>query len=304
MMLEKLTTEKRNEATLELDTMSIREIIETMNQEDEHVITAINQEMSAIEALISCVTDCFKKGGRLFYIGAGTSGRLGVLDAAECIPTFSVTAEMVQGIIAGGDKAMTVAVEGAEDSLTLAKEDLQSRQLTDKDFVLGITASGRTPYVIGGLTYAAEIGAKTGSLSCNKQSETSEYAEYPVEIDAGPEVLTGSTRLKAGTAQKLVLNMISTISMIKLGKVFKNLMVDVQPTNIKLVERGKHIVMEATGVSQEEATFYFEDSDRNAKLAIVRILTGKSKEEAQDLLAKNHGYIRDAVDESGESFNA
>lgn len=220
-MLEKLTTERRNESTFGLDTLSVKEVIETMNKEDGNVIASINQEIDSIERLIISVTDCLRKGGRLFYIGAGTSGRLGVLDAAECVPTFNTDPEMVQGIIAGGQKAMTVAVEGAEDSLVLAEEDLSERKLSDKDFVLGLTASGRTPYVIGGLKYAAKIGAKTGSLSCNKNSETSDYAEFPIEVDAGPEVLTGSTRLKSGTSQKLVLNMISTISMVQLGKVFK-----------------------------------------------------------------------------------
>lgn len=298
-MLEKLTTERRNESTFGLDTLSVKEVIETMNKEDGNVIAAINQEIDSIERLIISVTDCLRKGGRLFYIGAGTSGRLGVLDAAECVPTFNTDPEMVQGIIAGGQKAMTVAVEGAEDSLVLAEEDLSERKLSDKDFVLGLTASGRTPYIIGGLKYAAKIGAKTGSLSCNKNSETSDYAEFPIEVDAGPEVLTGSTRLKSGTSQKLVLNMISTISMVQLGKVFKNLMVDVQPTNIKLVERAKHIIMEATGASKEDATFYFEDSDRQAKLAIVRILTGTSKEEAIVLLKNNQGFVRKAIENQG-----
>lgn len=298
-MLEKLTTERRNESTFGLDTLSVKEVIETMNKEDGNVVAAINQEIDSIERLIISVTDCLRKGGRLFYIGAGTSGRLGVLDAAECVPTFNTDPEMVQGIIAGGQKAMTVAVEGAEDSLVLAEEDLSERKLSDKDFVLGLTASGRTPYVIGGLKYAAKIGAKTGSLSCNKNSETSDYAEFPIEVDAGPEVLTGSTRLKSGTSQKLVLNMISTISMVQLGKVFKNLMVDVQPTNIKLVERAKHIIMEATGASKEDATFYFEDSDRQAKLAIVRILTGTSKEEAIVLLKNNQGFVRKAIENQG-----
>lgn len=295
-MLEKLTTEKRNESTLNLDQMSIKEIIQKMNEEDKEVINTISRATDSIEAVIESVTKCLRNGGRVFYIGAGTSGRLGVLDAAECVPTFSVNPEMIQGIIAGGAKAMTVAVEGAEDSLTLAEEDLKERALNKKDFVLGITASGRTPYVIGGLEYAKKIGAKTGSLSCNSDSEVSQCAEYPIEVSPGPEVLTGSTRLKAGTTQKLVLNMISTISMIHLGKVFKNLMVDVQPTNLKLIERSKNIIMQATGCDYESAAYYFEDSDRQAKLAIVRILTNKSKEEAKELLNKNQGFVRQAIE--------
>ncbi|WP_314060694.1 N-acetylmuramic acid 6-phosphate etherase [uncultured Vagococcus sp.] len=295
-MLENLTTEKRNESTQNLDRLSVKSTIEKMNQEDQKVIEAISQKTESIEALIENVVVSLKQGGRLFYFGAGTSGRLGILDAAECIPTFSIEPEMVQGIIAGGESAMTVAVEGAEDSLTLAVDDFKERQLTDKDFVIGISASGRTPYVIGGLKYAAEIGATTGALSCNEGAEISQYAQYPVEISAGPEVLTGSTRLKSGTIQKLVLNMISTISMVQLGKVFGNLMVDVKPTNEKLVERAKGIIMDATGVSKEEATHYFEDSDQLVKLAIVRLLTGASKEVAIDLLADNDGFIRKAIE--------
>lgn len=295
-MLENLTTEKRNESTQNLDRLSVKSTIEKMNQEDQKVIEAISQKTESIEALIENVVVSLKQGGRLFYFGAGTSGRLGILDAAECIPTFSIEPEMVQGIIAGGESAMTVAVEGAEDSLTLAVDDFKERQLTDKDFVIGISASGRTPYVIGGLKYAAEIGATTGALSCNEGAEISQYAQYPVEISAGPEVLTGSTRLKSGTIQKLVLNMISTISMVQLGKVFGNLMVDVKPTNEKLVERAKGIIMDATGVSKEEATYYFEDSDQLVKLAIVRLLTGASKEVAIDLLADNDGFIRKAIE--------
>lgn len=295
-MLENLTTEKRNESTQNLDRLSVKSTIEKMNQEDQKVIEAISQKTESIEELIENVVVSLKQGGRLFYFGAGTSGRLGILDAAECIPTFSIEPEMVQGIIAGGESAMTVAVEGAEDSLTLAVDDFKERQLTDKDFVIGISASGRTPYVIGGLKYAAEIGATTGALSCNEGAEISQYAQYPVEISAGPEVLTGSTRLKSGTIQKLVLNMISTISMVQLGKVFGNLMVDVKPTNEKLVERAKGIIMDATGVSKEEATHYFEDSDQLVKLAIVRLLTGASKEVAIDLLADNDGFIRKAIE--------
>ncbi|MBP1042632.1 N-acetylmuramic acid 6-phosphate etherase [Vagococcus sp. BWB3-3] len=299
-MLENLTTEKRNESTQNLDRLSVKQTIEKMNQEDQKVIEAIGRKTESIENLIENVVLSIKRGGRLFYFGAGTSGRLGILDAAECIPTFSIEGEMVQGIIAGGESAMTVAVEGAEDSLTLAVEDFKERQLTAKDFVLGISASGRTPYVIGGLKYAAEVGATTGALSCNEGAEISQFAQYPIEISAGPEVLTGSTRLKSGTIQKLVLNMISTISMVQLGKVFGNLMVDVKPTNEKLVERAKGIIMDATGVSKEEATYYFEDSDQLVKLAIVRILTGASKEVAIRLLQENNGFIRQAIEPQGD----
>lgn len=246
--------------------------------------------------MIEQVVKSLKNGGRLFYFGAGTSGRLGILDAAECVPTFSTDPELVQGIIAGGESAMTVAVEGAEDSTTLAEEDFRERGLTDKDIVIGISASGRTPYVIGGLKYAAEVGATTASISCNENAEISTFASFPIEVTAGPEILTGSTRLKSGTLQKLILNMISTISMVHLGKVYGNLMVDVKPTNEKLVERAKNIIVEATGCTKEEATHYFEDSDEQVKLAIIRILTKTSKEEGLALLEANDGFIRKAVD--------
>ncbi|WP_326716822.1 N-acetylmuramic acid 6-phosphate etherase [Vagococcus jeotgali] len=295
-MLENLTTEKRNDSTKNLDRLSIEEAVNMMNQEDSQVITAIKQKTGQITAVIEQVVHSLKEGGRVFYFGAGTSGRLGILDAAECVPTFSTDPELVKGIIAGGESAMTVAVEGAEDSLTLAEEDFKERHLTNKDIVIGISASGRTPYVIGGLKYAATIGATTASISCNEHSEISQFASYPIEVSPGPEVLTGSTRLKAGTTQKLILNMISTISMVHFGKVYGNLMVDVKPTNEKLVERAKNIIMEATGASREVATKYFEDSDQQVKLAIVRILTKTSKEEGQQLLDSNDGFIRKAVD--------
>lgn len=295
-MLENLTTEKRNEDTLNLDKLSIIETVTKMNQEDEKVIAAIEKKKESIAAVIEQVVKSLKNGGRLLYFGAGTSGRLGILDAAECVPTFSTDPELVQGIIAGGESAMTVAVEGAEDSTTLAEEDFRERGLTDKDIVIGISASGRTPYVIGGLKYAAEVGATTASISCNENAEISTFASFPIEVTAGPEILTGSTRLKSGTLQKLILNMISTISMVHLGKVYGNLMVDVKPTNEKLVERAKNIIVEATGCTKEEATHYFEDSDEQVKLAIIRILTKTSKEEGLALLEANDGFIRKAVD--------
>ncbi len=296
IMLENLTTEQRNEDTLNLDKLSIIETVTKMNQEDEKVIAAIDKKKESIAAVIEEVVKSLKDGGRLFYFGAGTSGRLGILDAAECVPTFSTDPELVQGIIAGGESAMTVAVEGAEDSMTLAVEDFKERNLTAKDIVIGISASGRTPYVIGGLKYAAEVGATTASISCNENAEISTFASFPIEVTAGPEILTGSTRLKSGTLQKLILNMISTISMVHLGKVYGNLMVDVKPTNEKLVERAKNIIVEATGCTKEEASFYFEDSEEQVKLAIIRILTKTSKEEGLALLEANDGFIRKAVD--------
>ena len=297
-MLEKLLTEKRNPRSMALDQMSNLEIITLMNQEDYQVIETIKKNTDSINRVIEDVVAVFKNGGRLFYIGAGTSGRLGILDAVECVPTFSTNPEMVQGLIAGGVTALTEAVEGSEDSLSLAEADLRQVGLSEKDYVLGISASGRTPYVIGGLNYAKQVGAKTGALSCNSPAEISQYAEQRIELPVGPEVLTGSTRLKAGTAQKLVLNMISTISMIRLGKVFNNLMVDVKPTNKKLVERSKRIIMEATGVSAEVAEEYYHEADQNVKLAIMQILTGTDVATASKLLAEHQGNIREAIQDA------
>ncbi len=292
--LQNLTTEKRNEKTMNLDQLSIDEAMKLMNEEDQNVALAVKEALPKIKPIIESTIEAFNKGGRLFYIGAGTSGRLGILDASECVPTFGVSPEMVQGIIAGGKKAMTIAVEGAEDSLDLGKEDLEKANLTSNDIVVGIAASGRTPYVIGALEYANKIGATTATISCNKNAQISKYAKYPVEVDAGPEFLTGSTRLKAGTTQKLILNMISTISMIGIGKVYKNLMVDVQPTNSKLVERSKRIIMEATNCDYETAQKSLEIGG-DVKTAIVMILTGSSKEEAKQKLENNKGFIRQAI---------
>ena len=295
MDLGKLTTEKRNQNTMKLDEMSVKEVLEQMNVEDAKVPEAVKEALPQIEQAVKTIIDSFQKEGRLIYMGAGTSGRLGVLDAAECVPTFGVSAEMVVGLIAGGEKAMTVAVEGAEDSLELGKEDLVDLHLTNNDTVVGIAASGRTPYVIGGLKYAAEIGAQTVTIACNKDSEISKYSEIAIEIDAGPEVLTGSTRLKAGTAQKLILNMLSTASMIGVGKVYQNLMVDVQPTNEKLEERSKRIIMEATDCSYEEAAKTFEASGKKVKRSIVMILTGVDRKEAEEKLTQAKGFIHQTL---------
>lgn len=290
--IENLTTERQNPQTLHLDELSIREACRLMNEEDAQVAKAVGEELPSIEKVIEKVIEAFRKGGRLIYIGAGTSGRLGVLDAAECVPTFGVEPTMVVGLIAGGKKAMLTAVEGAEDSLDLAEEELRQIQLAKNDVVIGIAASGRTPYVIGGLRYAQDVGAVTCSLSCNKEALISKEAQLAIEVDCGPEFLTGSTRLKAGTAQKLILNMISTISMIGIGKVYGNLMVDVQPTNQKLVERAKRIIMSATEVSYEIAEEFYEKADHNVKVAIVMILTGSSRKKALEKLQTADGFIR------------
>ncbi|GAA3014640.1 N-acetylmuramic acid 6-phosphate etherase [Tetragenococcus solitarius] len=293
--LEKLATETRNQRTMALDDMDIMEVLQTMNDEDKNVPLAIEKALPQIKNVIEQIIQTFRKKGRLFYIGAGTSGRLGVLDAAECVPTFGTEPEMVQGLIAGGMKAMTVAVEGAEDSQELAKEDLSKALLSQDDIVVGIAASGRTPYVIGGLDYAKEVGATTASLACNKKAQISQHAQFPIEVEVGPEILTGSTRLKSGTAQKLVLNMLSTVSMIGIGKVYKNLMVDVRPTNEKLVERSKRIIMQATDCSYEQADQTFYRAEENVKLAIVMILTGADKNEAKEKLIAGNGFVRNTL---------
>lgn len=295
MNINKLTTEQRNEDTIQLDQMSIQEMLQVMNREDEKVPVAIAKAIPDIERAVTAIVHSFNHKGRLIYIGAGTSGRLGVLDAAECVPTFGVSPDLVVGLIAGGERAMVEAVEGAEDSTTLAKDDLENLALNENDTVVGIAASGRTPYVIGGLKYARSIGAKTVSIACNMGAEVSEFAEIAIEVDAGPEVLTGSTRLKAGTAQKLILNMLSTCSMVGVGKVYQNLMVDLKPTNEKLEERSKRMIMEATECSYEKAVAAFEEADRQVKLAIVMVLTDLNKDEASKRIKDANGFIKAAV---------
>ena len=293
--INQLTTEKRNPNTMHLDQMSVGQVLELMNKEDQQVPEAIAEALGQIEAAVETIIQSLKAGGRLIYFGAGTSGRLGVLDAAECVPTFGVSPDLVVGLIAGGDKAMVEAVEGAEDSLTLAEEDFKKLNLNANDTVVGIAASGRTPYVIGGLQYAQSIGAKTVSIACNKEAKISGYAQIPIEVDCGPEILTGSTRLKAGTAQKLILNMLSTVSMIGIGKVYQNLMVDVQATNEKLAERSKRIIMAATECSYEEAASYFEAANHKVKVAIVMILTNLDATEASRKINAANGFVNQVL---------
>lgn len=293
--INQLTTEKRNPNTMHLDQMSVGQVLELMNKEDQQVPEAIAEALGQIEAAVETIIQSLKAGGRLIYFGAGTSGRLGVLDAAECVPTFGVSPDLVVGLIAGGDKAMVEAVEGAEDSLILAEEDFKKLKLNANDTVVGIAASGRTPYVIGGLQYAQSIGAKTVSIACNQQAKISGFAQIPIEVDCGPEVLTGSTRLKAGTAQKLILNMLSTVSMIGIGKVYQNLMVDVQATNEKLEERSKRIIMAATECSYEEAASYFEAANHKVKVAIVMILTNLDATEASRKINAANGFVNQVL---------
>jgi len=294
-LLEHLGTETRNPETANLDEMTTREFLITMNQQDQQVAVAVGKTINQIEEVAEMTAEAFRNGGRLIYIGAGTSGRLGVLDAVECPPTFSTKPEQVVGLIAGGEKAFVKAVEGAEDSFDLAKEDLQALALNDTDVVIGIAASGRTPYVISGLRYANEIGAKTAAVACNINSLIGQEAKIAIEVETGPEVLTGSTRLKAGTAQKLVLNMISTASMIAIGKAYNNLMVDVNLSNEKLVDRAKRIIMQATGASYALADQMLEAANRRPKVAIVMIETDSDCRRAEELLEKASGFVKKAI---------
>ncbi|AMY06148.1 MULTISPECIES: N-acetylmuramic acid 6-phosphate etherase [Staphylococcus] len=292
MDIKKLMTEHRNERTMNLDELSTEDFVTVMNDEDKLVPEAIAHEKKVIASVIDTVIEAFKNGGRLFYIGAGTSGRLGVLDAAECVPTFGVSRDEVIGLIAGGSKAMTEAIEGAEDNFKIAEVDLKEHILTEKDVVIGLAASGRTPYVIGGLKYAKSVGAKTAAIACVKDSEIGDIADTAIEIEVGPEILTGSTRLKSGTAQKLVLNMISTGAMVGIGKVYENLMVDVKPTNNKLRQRALNIISEIVEVPIEKSEQLFREARGNVKTAIVMGLHDISYSEATKRLKKADGFIR------------
>ncbi|MCI8915539.1 MAG: N-acetylmuramic acid 6-phosphate etherase [Oscillospiraceae bacterium] len=293
--LDKMTTETRNPNTMELDTMTPLEVVTAMNREDANVPAAIQPILPQIARVVEWAIQSVEAGGRVFYLGAGTSGRLGVLDAAECPPTFGVSDDVIIGLIAGGDQAFLKAVEGAEDSRELGREDLESRGLTKNDLVIGIAASGRTPYVLGALDYAKQVGCHTAAISCNAGCAIGQAAELAVEAVVGPEVLTGSTRLKAGTAQKLILNMISTATMVGVGKVYQNLMVDVMQTNEKLHRRAEKIVTEATGVSQEEARHSIDLAGGSVKTAITMILAGCGADEARARLEQAKGHVRDAI---------
>lgn len=290
-----MTTETRNENTMDLDIMTPLEIVTVMNQEDAKVPVAIQKVLPKIAQAVGWVVNSLNNGGRLFYMGAGTSGRLGVLDAAECPPTFGVPYNLIVGLIAGGDSAFLKAVEGAEDSQTMGVQDLKDRNLDKRDIVIGIAASGRTPYVVGALQYAREIGCKTVAIACNEGSAIGKEADLAIEVIVGPEVLTGSTRLKAGTAQKLILNMISTASMVGVGKAYKNLMVDVMQTNEKLQVRAQNIVISATDVDRETAKQKLEEAEGSVKTAIAMILMDCNAEQAKEKLSRSHGHIRNAL---------
>lgn len=295
--LSNMVTESRNERTRNLDKMTPLEVVTMMNEEDHHVAEAVRTQLPQIAKVVEwCITG-LSGNGRLIYTGAGTSGRLGLLDAVECPPTFGVAPEKVVGLIAGGERAFVKAVEGAEDSLEGGAADLAQFGLTAEDVVVGIAASGRTPYVIGALRYARELGCHTAAIVCNRNSSVGKEAEEVIELIAGAEVLTGSTRLKAGTAQKMVCNMISTASMVGIGKAYENLMVDVVQTNEKLVTRAENIVMAAADCEREAAKEALAQADGNAKTAIVMLLTDCTAKEAVTKLEK-------AKDMCGEQYNA
>ena len=293
--LKKMTTETRNTASENLDCMSSLEIVTLMNREDEKIAPAVRTQLPQIAKAVDLCVSSLEKGGRIIYMGAGTSGRLGAIDAAECPPTFGVSKDTVIGLIAGGNRLEIGLTNDKEDSPECGKADLQGIGLTDRDTVIGVAASGRTPYVVGGLDYASEIGCNTISIACNANSVIGNHASVAIEAIVGSEVLTGSTRLRAGTAQKMMLNMISTASMVRTGKAYRNLMVDVVQTNEKLVIRAQNILMEATGIGRDEATAMLEKAGGSVKKAIVMVLASCTAEEAQKRLEKARGHVREAL---------
>lgn len=293
--LTKLVTESRNPRTMDIDTMSALEIVTIMNDEDNNVVKGVKEVLPEIAKAVEWSAESLRKNARIIYIGAGTSGRLGLMDSVECPPTYGVSPDVVVGLIAGGENAFIKAVEGAEDRKDLCIEDLKKINLCADDIVIGLAASGRTPYVIGGLEYANELGCKTVAVACNKNSKIGAIAKLAIEPVSGPEVVTGSTRLKSGTAQKMVCNMLSTASMILNGKVYQNLMVDVQQTNEKLVTRAENIIMEATGCTREEASKARVAANGKVKLAVTMILTGLDMDSAAKKLEDAKGHVRDAI---------
>ncbi len=295
MNLEGLTTEARNEATKKIDQVSTLEMVTLINQEDQKVAQAIEKVLPQIAAAIDAAAERFKKGGRLIYCGAGTSGRLGALDAIELTPTYSVSPERVFGILAGGEKAMYQAIEGAEDSKELAIEDLTQHQLTARDVVIAIAASGRTPYAVSAIEYGKKVGALTISVTCNNQSPMNQLAEIGIAPIVGPEVITGSTRMKAGSAQKMVLNMFSTGIMVKVGNIYQNLMVNVQPTNEKLMQRATNIIKEAAEIEESQAKEYLEAAQLEVAPAIVMAKAHVDFQKAKQLLAEHDGRISEVL---------
>ncbi|MCF5728550.1 N-acetylmuramic acid 6-phosphate etherase [Aeromonas veronii] len=294
--LSSMITETRNPASIEIDQLPTLDMLRIINQEDQHVAVAVSQLLPEIAKAVDAIAAAFGKGGRLIYIGAGTSGRLGILDASECPPTYGVSAELVIGLIAGGHKAILQAVENAEDDAELGANDLKNIHFSANDVLVGIAASGRTPYVLGAMQYARSLGATVCSISCNPGSPLAKVADISMVAVVGPEIVTGSSRMKAGTAQKLILNMLSTGAMIRTGKVYGNLMVDVEATNAKLVERQKRIVMEATECDRGAAEQALAAADNHCKTAIVMILANISASEARERLKSSGGFISKCTD--------
>ncbi|MGI5852526.1 MAG: N-acetylmuramic acid 6-phosphate etherase [Caldicoprobacterales bacterium] len=294
-----LVTETQNENSMHIDKVDTIDALRIMNNEDKKVAYAVEKSLDDIALAVDKIVERMQKGGRLLYFGAGTSGRLAILDAAECPPTFGTDPEMVQGIMAGGKDALSIAKEDMEDHKTEGILEAEKNRITEKDSIIGLSASGQAPYIIGVVEEAKRRGALTISITCNEKSPMDDIVDVKINTVVGPEVLMGSTRLKAGTAQKMILNMISTTVMIKLGKVYKNLMVDLKPKNRKLVERAKRIIMLGTGVSYEEAERYFELSKRNPKLAIVMIETKSDFDRAQKLLEEAGGFVSKAISIAG-----
>ena len=290
-----LTTEQDNPVSANIDQMTTLDAVSLINREDAKVAAAVREALPQIAVAVDVIAEAIAKGGRLFYIGAGTSGRLGVLDAVETVPTFSVAPDLVQGVIAGGSDALTQSIEGAEDRPEGAREDLIARELTSKDVVCGIAASGRTPYVVGGLEYANALGAKTIAIAGNANSAIGKLADVSISVDVGPEIIAGSTRMKAGTAQKMILNMLSTSAMIRLGKVYGNLMVDVKVSNQKLAERACGLVMRLTGVDDEQARALLARANNEVKSAVVMARLGVDIEEARRLLEQANGKLRAVI---------
>jgi len=297
-------TETRNSASAKIDSLSPLQIVRLMNAEDQHVISAVAREELAIARAIDIVAERFLRGGRLIYIGAGTSGRLGVLDASECPPTFSTPPEMVVGLIAGGRDALTRAIEGAEDDSQAAVAELQQLRLSDRDVVMGIATSGRTPYAIGALKYAKTVGAFTIGFACNHNSAIARIAELMIAPIVGPEVITGSTRLKAGTATKLVLNMLTTGAMVRIGKTYGNLMVDLRPTNEKLIDRSIRIVAEISGLQQPQAAELLNQCHGEVKTAIVAALASVTPDDARRMLSQHDGHLRATLQNSPSAYTS
>jgi len=293
--LAQITTEARNPASMDIDTMPTLRMLETINAEDAKIAGAVREVLPLLAEFVDAAHDSLSRGGRVFYVGAGTSGRLGVLDASECPPTYGASPELFQGVIAGGYDALVASQEGAEDDAVAGTTDLEARFVSPDDVVVGLAASGRTPYVIGALDYAGDLGCVTASIACTSPSEIGRHARYAIECVVGPEIVTGSTRMKAGTAQKMILNMISTSLMVKAGKVYGNLMVDVQPTNEKLVARAVRIISEACGIGEYEASEFLDVSGGNVKIAICMALTGSDAQTCRKLLADNHDNVAKTI---------